>query len=304
MSDSTIPQAFVLGYSNNLYMLAEQRGTKLSKAVDYENGLIGKKHSKDRMGSATGQKIVNRHGDTPLNEIDSSRRWLSLSDWNTATLIDKLDKPKMLLDPTNPYVMRQGSFFGRVKDTVIVDAILGSAEYGVEGGSYQTFDSGQQIAVASSNLTLEKLRALAELFEGNSFDQDEDPWHIAATASQKRSLLTTTEVTNSDYAAVKALVDGKIDEFLGFKFHWVNGLRPDGTKIIPVDSSTYRRCVAWVESAVWLGVAVDVNVDIGPRRDKNMATQIYSEMSIGAVRMEEHGVAEILCSEASYGTPA
>jgi hypothetical protein len=39
-------------------------------------------------------------------------------------------------------------------------------------------------------------------------------------------------------------------------------------------------------------------VDIGPRRDKNMAMQVYFGMAIGATRLEDTGVVEIACTEA------
>lgn len=46
-----------------------------------------------------------------------------------------------------------------------------------------------------------------------------------------------------------------------------------------------------------MAVGQDVNVDIGPRRDKRNSTQVYCSASFGAVRMEEQKVLEIKCDE-------
>ena len=46
-----------------------------------------------------------------------------------------------------------------------------------------------------------------------------------------------------------------------------------------------------------MAVGADINVDIGPRRDKRNSTQVYSSASFGATRMEEGKVLEIKCAE-------
>jgi len=57
--------------------------------------------------------------------------------------------------------------------------------------------------------------------------------HFVAPAALQENLLLTNQVTSSDYASVKALVYGEINQFLGFKFHWIpnmpEGGMPDGT---------------------------------------------------------------------------
>jgi len=55
-----------------------------------------------------------------------------------------------------------------------------------------------------------------------------------------------------------------------------------------------RQCIAWAKSHLLLAVSQDVNVDVGPRRDKRNSTQVYVSMGIGATRMEEVGVVSIL----------
>ena len=97
-------------------------------------------------------------------------------------------------------------------------------------------------------------------------------------------LLDIQELTSADYATVKALVNGEIDTFLGFNF-----IRSERLDI----ASYVRSNLMWQRNSILLALGQDITVDIGPRRDKNMAVQVYLGMSIGAVRMDEDGVVEI-----------
>jgi hypothetical protein len=85
--------------------------------------------------------------------------------------------------------------------------------------------------------------------------------------------------------------------FLGFEFISVNGKRIDGTKLVPVDGSSHRRCFAFQNEGLLLGVGADMTTKISERADKNYATQVFCSMSIGGTRMEEARVLEILCVE-------
>ena len=102
-------------------------------------------------------------------------------------------------------------------------------------------------------------------------------------------MLTSTEVTSADFNSVKALVQGDVNTFMGFTF-----VR---TELVATDSSSYRRVICYSKSGLLLAMGADVNVDIGPRRDKRNSTQVYCSASFGTVRMEEEKVIEIKCAE-------
>lgn len=61
----TIDEAFVQQYKNNLYMLAQQKGSKLRK-ICREETVTGETAWVERIGIAEAQEIVTRHGDTPI----------------------------------------------------------------------------------------------------------------------------------------------------------------------------------------------------------------------------------------------
>ncbi len=96
MALSTVSTAFTEQYSALVYVLAQQKGSKLRGFVRNETVNNARNAYFERLGTASAQEITTRHGDTPLNEIPHSRRRLTPVDYNTATLLDNQDQLKML----------------------------------------------------------------------------------------------------------------------------------------------------------------------------------------------------------------
>jgi hypothetical protein len=117
------------------------------------------------------------------------------------------------------------------------------------------------------------------------------PRYIVCGATQIADLLGTTQVTSSDFNTVKALAAGDVDTFMGFKFILSNRLNFDATH------TDDRLVFAFTQDAIKLGVGKDITAKIDVRPDKSYATQVYTCMSIGAVRMEENKVFQIPCDE-------
>lgn len=294
-----IDTARIVQFGQNILMLSQQKGSRLRNAVMVETGVRGKRMSRDQIGATSARKRTTRHGDTPLMDTPHARRWLTTATYDWADLVDNVDKLKTIEDPTNAYAMNAASAMGRTMDDVIIEQFFATATTGEDAGSTVSFPAANQVAVNSwaygvgsgnAGLTVSKLieaKVLLDAAEAGT-DPDEERY-IAVTAKQVANLLATTEVTSSDYANVKALVEGQIDTFMGFKFIRTQRLLTDG--------SGYRRVPVWVKSGMCLGVCEDVVSRIGERADKNYSTQVYFEMDIGACRLEENKVAEIKCAE-------
>ena len=94
-----ITTAFVEQYSNNVQMLSQQKGSLLRGSVDVET-VVGNNAFFEQVGSATAQKRVSRHSDTPQLDTPHAKRRVSLVDYEYADLIDQQDKVRTLIDPT------------------------------------------------------------------------------------------------------------------------------------------------------------------------------------------------------------
>lgn len=285
-----VTTAFVQQYSANVQMLSQQMGSRLRDAVRVEN-VVGKNAFIDQIGSATAALRTSRHADTPQMDTPHDRRRLSLADYEYADLVDDQDKVRMLIDPTSSYARAAAAAMGRAMDDVIITAATGTANTGETGSGSATLDAtANSVGSSSSNdgLTLAKLREAKRKMDLNDVDPS-IPRYIAVGPKQIEDLLGDTTVTSSDFNTVKALVQGELDTFMGFRFIMSNRLS--------VDSNDIRKCFAWAEDGLTLGIGKDISARIDERADKGYATQVYYCMSIGAVRMEEDKVVQIFCDE-------
>lgn len=285
-----ITTAFVQQYTTNVSLLLQQRGSKLRDAVTVGTYTGKAAKAVEQIGAVTAQKRTTRHGDTPQISTPHDARWVFPTDYEWADLIDDQDKLRMLIDPTSPYAMNGAMALGRSIDALIIEAALGDNKTGENGSTTTPFDtSGQQITVASSGMTIAKLRRAKYILTRNEVDTRNDPLFIAMTAKQMDDLLGTTEVTSSDYNSVKALVQGDVDTFMGFKFIQ--------TELLGLDGSSDRRCIAWAKSGLHLGIWNDITTRISERADKGYSNQVYVKGTFGATRTEEKKVVEIICDE-------
>lgn len=290
-----ITTAFVEQYSANVQALLQQKGSKLRGLVPSET-IIGKSAFYDQIGTVAAVKKTSRHADTPQMDTPHKRRKITTETYHWGDLIDNDDKVKLLIDPTSEYANAAAWAMGRAIDEAIVDAAFGTAWAGESGNEEVVFPVSQIIDSSGTNgFTFDKLREVKRMFDAN--DVPSEGRYIVLTAYQMDNLLSETKVTSSDYAAAKALVRGEVDNFMGFRFINVNGRRGDGSLIVPATETT-RHCLAFQAEGIRLGIGQDVIGKITERDDKCFATQVYYEMSIGAVRMQEEMVIKVNCKEA------
>lgn len=283
-----ITTAFVNQFSSNIQMLSQQMGSLLRNAVDVES-VNGEKAFFDQVGSAAAQLRTTRHADTPLIDTPHSRRMLTLADYEYADLIDDQDKVRLLVDPTSTYARAAAAAMGRAMDDVIVAAAFADASTGKDGSTTTAFDTANnQIAAGATGLTLAKLIEAKEILDSGDVDPS-IPRYIAVSPKQVTDLLNNTTVTSSDYNTVKALAMGEINSFVGFQFIVTNRLGVDG--------ASARRVIAWAADGIKLGIGKEPTARIDERADKSYATQVYYAMTLGATRMEEKKVVEVLCAE-------
>ena len=290
-----ITTAFVQQYSSNVQMLSQQMGSYLRGAVDVES-VVGKNAFFDQVGKTTAQLRTSRHADTPQIDTPHSRRRVSLADYEWADLIDNADKVRLLIDPTSSYAKAAAAAMGRAMDDVIIAALGGTAFSGETGSTSVSLPSGQRPYTASQGndaaggLSITKLLEAKKILDLNDVDPSIQRYFLCGP-NQISNLLGTTQITSSDFNTVKALAQGQLDSFLGFKFIVSNRLKFDAT------NTDDRLCYAFTQDAIKLAIGQDVLARIDERADKSYSTQVYYAMSIGATRMEEEKVVEIACDE-------
>lgn len=293
-----IPENMVVQYANTFRTLYQQRQARFRPWCQIESGIVGQSKSVERMGAAEAYDITSRHSDTRFVEVPHSRRWIDLLDKGWAELIDKLDKVRLLADPQQGYAMLANAALNRKQDDAILTAARGNAR---TNAGLVALPSTQKIAVGGTSLTLAKLLTAKEILDANEVDDDASMQAdgqtgnaqatrvIAVNAAMLTNLYGTTELKSIDYNTVKALAQGQIDTFLGFKFVRSQRIAKDATA-----TTGYAMC--WARSCVALGIGQEISTSVDRRPDKNNAWQVFADMSIGAARLEDEGVVEIACA--------
>jgi hypothetical protein len=280
-----ITTAMIEEFSSNVQHLSQQKDSRLGGSVRTES--IGAEAAAfDQIGITEANDRATRNGDTVIIEVPHARRWVIpiTSDW--AALIDRPDKLKVLMDPVGEYAVSAVAAMNRRKDKHIIQAAFATSVTGKQQGDSEVFDTAnQQIASASTSMTLTKLLEIKEIFDQNEVD-DEIPRHIAISAKELRNLLNTTEIKDADFNTVKALARGQINDFLGFNFH--------RTEKLENTAASERRCIAWAEDGILLAANSELSITVNQRPDKNNAWQVHLEFDMGATRMENKKVVEIL----------
>lgn len=280
-----ITVAFVQQYKDNVIMLSQQKGSVLRNAVQFDGDVQGKYRFFERIGATSAVKRTGRHTDTPLVNTPHSRRRATLYPYEWADLVDEPDQHRLLIKPESKYAINASWAMGRAMDDEIIAAFAGTSYAGEDGGTSVSFPVAMQVAQGTASLTVAKLRAAKLLLDKGDVDKDE-PKFIVSPPSGVDNLLNDSTVTSSDYNTIKALVQGEIDTFVGFKFLKSN-------RLPLVSTGTYRAAYAWAKNGMGLGVAQDVKTRITERADKSYSVQVFVSMDIGATRVEEEKVVEI-----------
>ena len=296
---TNIPNHFTTQFDSNWKHLVQQKNSKLKEYVTLDS-IEGNEKSYNQLDATRMTKIEHRSGDTRISDQAMAKRWIRPQQYDCAKLVDEWDEQFLgeVVLPTSPIIQSHGAAYARTCDKVIIDALGGDAYTGATGTTAQPLPAGQKIGpnfvesgVAGANLglTIGKLRAAKFLFDSNEVDEEEERI-LVVSAKQLQDLLRTTEVTSADYNTVRALVDGTLNTFMGFKFR--------RSQQLPFQASTndIRLCYAYVKSGIVLAErGLKTHMDI--RTDLSHSLQIRSVASLAAVRMEEKKVVEIACDE-------
>lgn len=302
----TVTDAFVQQFTGTARQLAQQSTARFRGKV-LEDQVTGESAYMEQLAPTAARKRTTRHGDSPVANTQHLRRRLAIYDYEWGDLIDKLDKVRLLIDPASEYTKAGSAAMRRSQDDEIIGAFFSTAYSGHAGGTALTWPNGNsestptapagtQVAVGdwtygngsgSAGLTISKLISAKVALDAAEGEEDEERY-IAIKSTQLGNLLATTEATSQDYNTVKALVNGQIDTFMGFKFLHSERLQ--------LNASSQTRVPAWRKSAMGLGLAKDIEGQLSQRADKSYSWYPYLCQAIGASRLEEAKLVEIICA--------
>lgn len=287
-----VTELYQTEYSNNILTRFQQSKSRLMPFVEVED-FNGERKDYPRITPSSAPTDITaaaRHSATPIVDVDFDKRWIYPSIFEKPAHFANWDEKLLgsIALPGSKVQSEHVKAFYRLFDDVVIAAALGNVMTGKLGTTPVALPGGQKIADGNTGMTLAKLLNTLDILDGADNLDDEGAERVFVwTVKQRSELLATTEVKSADYNTVKALAEGKIDSFMGFKFKII--------KRLPV-ASDIRSCVAFVKGAIQATRHMKPTT-ITVRDDLRNSLQIYDSGSVGAARLIDEGVVQIDCDE-------
>jgi len=209
----------------------------------------------DQLGPTAAIKKTTRHSDTPQVDTPHPGAW-SFPSIMYGPISSTYRTSTAFSSTPIRYAINAAKAMQRAYDDEVISAFDGTAKSGVAGATSITFANDWPTTrgaaqgdedFSAAALTVPNLTTIKLDLDQN--DVDDDGRYIIMSPAGFTQLLKASsapQITNADYATVKALVAGQIDTFLGFKF--IRSTR------LPSPSANLRYGFAWhINSMARLG---------------------------------------------------
>ena len=258
-----------------------QADGRLRNFVTQRTGVVGDIYKFRTMGKGLANQKASQADVTPMDVAHSLVNCV-LENWNAPEYTDIFDQAEVNFDEKSQLAKTIAMAIRRREDQLIIDALDGSTP----ADTILTSIGG-----AGTGLNMAKIRAAGAVLD-NAGVPEEGRVLVANTRS-KWTLLGETEATSSDYNTVKALANGQIDTFAGFKFVWV----PDNGEGGITSAATVYDNYAFHMDSVGLAVGIDFRTEINYIAEKTswLCNGVYKA---GSVAIDETGIVKVQCTQA------
>lgn len=264
--------------------IIEYQGRKtLEETVQIRRAVIGDAYKWPRIGPAIMELRGAPQSIIPASDVTHTQITTTFEDRILNTPTDIFQQAQVNASERQALAFDHSMAVGRRIDQIVINALAAS-------GTTNT------VPVGTTNLTVDKLREASFLLNEDNVDQTMR--FIAIHPSQLKSLLAESETTSSDFNTIRALVQGEIDSFMGFKFFLIPNRAEGGLPKTGDD----RTCFAWQMRSMGMAFAgfeggqanPSVTVDWDPLRQSWLT---ISKLRAGASALQPDGIVDIVCDE-------
>ena len=273
-----VTTAFVTLFESEVKQ-AYQSEALLRGTMRTRTGVQGNTVKFPKIGKGVATARINQTDVTPLN-VTYSTVQAQMSDFIAAEYSDIFHQTHINFDERRELVEVVSKAIARRMDQICIDALDAASSPSTVATT---------VGGSGTNMNVAKLRAAAKAL--NEKNVPSENRYILMHASQLDSLLSETEVTSSDFAAVKSLVQGEVNTFLGFTFITM-GDRDEGG--VPKPST--RTCFAWHRDSMGYAESMAQKSEVNYIPEKT-SFLVSSMFSAGAVAIDDEGIVKISCTE-------
>lgn len=259
---------------------------KLEGTTVYRGNVVGNAYDFRLMGKGKGHKRGAPSSDVVPMDVGHSKPTASLTDWEFPEYTDIYKAAEVNFDEVQELAKTIAAAGGRRKDQLIIDAMAAGTFNATltptEGGLVDTDVGG-----AGTGLSVAKLRATKKFFNLREV-RDDLKINILIDAEGLDDLLAETEVTSTDYNAVKALVQGDVNTFLGMNFITMGNREEGGL----AKAGAVQDAYAWVENSVGCAIGIDLETDVDwvPTKSSWLSN---ANLKMGATIIDNEGVVKL-----------
>ncbi len=260
---------------------AYQAESLLRGTMRTRSGVAGNTVKFPTIGKGVATLRVPQTDVTPLN-VTYGQVTATMEDYIAAEYSDIFQQSHINFDERSELVQVVSKSIARRMDQIMIDAL--NAASGTSTVATTVGPGG------NTDMNIEKLRATAKAL--NEKNVPSEGRYLLMHATQLDSLLGEQEITSQDFAAVKALVQGEINTFMGFNILTM-GDRDEGG--IPKPST--RTCFAWHKDSMGYAesMAQKTEVNYVPEKTSFLVSSMFSA---GSVAIDGEGIVKISCTEA------
>lgn len=266
----------------------EYQGLKtLRECTTIRTGVVGESYKFARIGKGLANQKATQADVTPM-DITHARQTATLANWNAPEYTDIFDQAEVNFDEKQELAQTIANAIGRREDQIIIDAMT-AVTYAATND--QNPDTGRVFDdSATTNFTLDLIRdAKGHLDDIEAPSQDR---YIVLRALALQKLLEDSEVTSADYNTVRALVNGELDTYMGFKFKVIGTRAEGGLPGVAADRVAY----AFHKASIGIAIGLDMktSVDWIAQKTSWLCNAVYKA---GAVSREPQGIVKLQYDE-------
>ena len=267
---------------------------EVKQAYQATRKLAGLVRERDAVGSSTVKFPKLGKGSatirTPQSDVvpinaTYSQATATMVDYIASEYSDIFNQAHVNFNDRAELVQLVGNAIGRRMDQVVIDALDASTPQTV----------ANSIGGANTDMNVAKVREAAKkLNAANVPAQDRV---LVMHANSLNALLGETQTTSVDYVTSRALMDGSLNTFMGFRIVVLGNMDEGG---LTIDGSNDRLAYAFHKSAVGLGMSMNQQTRVDYVAEKT-SYLVASMFSAGAVAIEDGsagGIVKITCREA------
>jgi hypothetical protein len=262
---------------------AYQNAGLLKGAVTVRNNVVGDTYKFRNMGKGLANQKSTSDLVTPM-DISHGFATATLQNWNAPEYTDMFDAQTVNFDEKQELASTIAQSLGRRSDQLIIDAMDAETTYADTVGK----DTGG----TNTNLNIEKIVAAQVALRSKGVPNSN--LYAAIEAKGLGGMLNEEKISSVDYNNVKALVNGDVDTFGGFKFVIIEDRAEGGlTEAANVVDSYF-----FSQDAVGLAIGIDIKTDVDWIADRT-SWLCNGMLKAGAVSRDGLGIVKVQYNKAA-----